>query len=214
MRNHILYELGVFAGTSLLVRYRDSMTLLRSSVDSLARTLCPELGGKGALPHTEMRVSNLQERGEEIITYLRQDILLLGGVMQKAQAINWENYEIDVEDVMTISALSLKIFRKQYLPESFEIKIPTRKEDSFFRRGYYGGHVDIYKPYGEELFYYDVNSLYPFVMKTYPMPSGAPVWYKNLAGVELAEFFGFIEAYIVCPKTIEHPFLPYKDPKV
>lgn len=135
MRNHILYELGVFAGTSLLVRYRDSMTLLTSSVDSLARTLCPELGGKGALPHTEMRVSNLQERGEEIITYLRQDILLLGGVMQKAQAINWENYEIDVEDVMTISALSLKIFRKQYLPESFEIKIPTRNEDYFILFG-------------------------------------------------------------------------------
>ena len=28
---------------------------------------------------------------------------------------------------------------------------------------YYGGITELYKPYGENLFYYDVNSLYPYL---------------------------------------------------
>lgn len=113
---------------------------------------------------------------------------------------------------MTVSALSLKIFRKKDLnDETFHINIPTRNQDTFIRRGYYGGHVDVYKPYGENLFYYDVNSLYPYIMKSYPMPSGSPVWHNNLEDEDLDNLFGFIEAYVVCPDSIEHPFLPHKD---
>ncbi|GER42509.1 DNA polymerase [Striga asiatica] len=58
-------------------------------------------------------------------------------------------------------------------------------EDSFIRRAYYGGHTDVYKPYGENLYYYDVNSLYPYVMKEFPMPGGKPVWYRNLGNREV-----------------------------
>nr|CAD1823731.1 unnamed protein product [Ananas comosus var. bracteatus] len=69
----------------------DSCTLLPSSLASLGRTLCPELGPKGSIPHKDLVVSDLQ-----------------------AQEINWSKYQIDIEDVMTVSALSLKIFRKKY----------------------------------------------------------------------------------------------------
>lgn len=212
VRNHKLYELKVYIGDNFLIRFRDSLTLLPSSLASLGETLCPELGSKGSIPHSDLVVEDLQVNSEDLINYLRQDILLLGGVMKKAQEINWSSYEIDIEDVMTVSALSLKIFRKKYLDDkSFHINIPTRNQDTFIRRGYYGGHVDVYKPYGENLFYYDVNSLYPYIMKSYPMPEGVPVWHNNLEDADLDNLFGFIEAYVVCPSSIEHPFLPYKD---
>ena len=134
--------------------------------------------------------------------------------MLKTQEIHWNKYQIDVEDVMTASALSLKIFRKIYLDEeAFQIVIPNRNQDNFIRRGYYGGHVDVYKPYGKNLFYYDVNSLYPYIMKTFSMPSGSPVWKNHLSGLDLSDLYGFIEAYIVCPDSIDRPFLPYKDKK-
>ena len=39
------------------------------------------------------------------------------------------------------------------------IPILNRVEDRFLRQGYYGGATDYYRMYGENLKYYDVNSL-------------------------------------------------------
>lgn len=89
LRNHKLYELKVYINDKLLLRFRDSCTLLPSSLNSLGRTLCPELGPKSFIPHDDLVVSNLQDNSEAILNYLRLDILILGGVMLKAQEINW-----------------------------------------------------------------------------------------------------------------------------
>lgn len=63
---------------------------------------------------------------------------------------------------------------KYYDVSNWPIHIPNKNEDSFLRKAYYGGHTDVYRPYGEHLYYYDVNSLYPFVMKHFQMPGGVP----------------------------------------
>ncbi|KAJ8441622.1 hypothetical protein Cgig2_010263 [Carnegiea gigantea] len=60
--------------------------------------------------------------------------------------------------------------RKNYFDdEAFHIHLPTRNQDNFIRHGYNGDHANVYKPYGENLYYYDVNSLYPYIMNAYPM---------------------------------------------
>ncbi|KAF6147471.1 hypothetical protein GIB67_021297 [Kingdonia uniflora] len=106
----------------------------------------------------------------------------------------------------------MKIFRsRHYNNKEFPIHIPNRNEDEFFRSGYYGEHADMYKPYGKSIYYYDVNSLYPFVMKTYPMSCGTPVWNGNIRGIDLSEIFGIVQAYIITPKNIDKPFLPIRD---
>ena len=53
LRNHRLYEVAVYSysGKKLLFRLRDSLTLLPSSLDDLAKNLCPQLGCKGTFPH-------------------------------------------------------------------------------------------------------------------------------------------------------------------
>lgn len=68
----------------------------------------------------------------------------------------------------------------------------------------------MYIPKGSDLLYYDVNSLYPFVMKDNPMPIGKPKWFGNLCNWELDNLFGFVEAYVVCPEGIKRPLLPYR----
>lgn len=212
MRNHRLYELAVYRGKKRVFRLRDSYTILPSTLATLGRTLCPQLGPKGSIQHDEVLVSNLMILSPKLKEYLRQDILLLGGVMVKAQEIYWTQYKVDIENCLTLSALAMNIYRMNYYdPKSFPIHIPSRNEDTFIRRGYYGGHADVYKPYGENLYYYDVNSLYPYIMKTFPMPGGVPVWHGNLEGQELSNLYGFIEAYVVCPSKMTRPFLPYKD---
>jgi len=212
LRNLKLYELAVYRDRKLVFRLRDSYTLLPSSLAKLAKTLCPQLGSKGSIPHDEVRVANLMDLREQLLEYMIQDIRLLGGVMLKAQDIYWTKYKVDIEDCLTLSSLAMTIYRSKYYDSiSWPIHIPSRNEDTFIRRGYYGGHADTYKPYGENLYYYDVNSLYPYIMKSCPMPGGVPVWHANLEGQELSNLYGFIEAYVVCPNTITRPFLPYRD---
>ena len=212
MRNNRLYELKVYIKKKFLLRFRDSYTLIPGSLESLSRRLCPELGPKGLIPHTDLTVENLKSHSSSLIEYLRQDIRLLGGVMLKFQELNWDKYHIDIEGVMTVSALSMKIFRMCYFdPNRFHIHIPNRNQDTFIRRGYFGGHVDVYIPAGENLYHYDINSLYPFIMKSCAMPCGVPVWKNNLERVDLDSLFGFLEAFVVCPPTLSRPFLPYRD---
>jgi hypothetical protein len=89
-------------------------------------------------------------------------------------------YNVDILDKMTLSSLAMSIFRMRYYDSNaFPIHIPNHNEDTLIRKGYYGGHVDTYIPYGENIYYYDVNSLYPYVMKNYPMPSGQTFWAKD-----------------------------------
>ncbi|XP_071694593.1 DNA polymerase-like [Rutidosis leptorrhynchoides] len=176
MRNHRLYELAVYSGKKMLFRFRDSLNLLHGSLNDLAKSLCPDFGTKGSINYDEVTVDKLPAMKDEYIDYMKHDIYLLGGVMQKAQEIYSNLYKVDIESKITLSALSLSIFRMKYFDDShFSIHIPNRNEDQFIRHGYYGGHTDAYKPHGKDLYFYDVNSLYPFIMKEFPMPHGAPV---------------------------------------
>jgi hypothetical protein len=214
MRNHRLYELTVYHGKRRLFSLRDSYTLLTSSLDTLAVNFCPQLGRKGSIQYDEVSLETLSPERDKFLDYMKQDILLLGGVMKKAQDIYWTEYNVDIVSKLTLSSLALSIFRTNYYDEmNWPIYIPNRNEDTFIRRAYYGGHADAYKPYGENLYYYDVNSLYPYVMKSYPMPGGKPVWHGHLEGQDLDNLYGFIEAHVVCPSTISRPFLPYRDEK-
>lgn len=212
MRNRMLYELAVYSGKKLLFRFRDSLHLLPGKLDDIAKNLCPGLGPKGSIPYDEVILSNIVSMKKSLLDYMKQDILLLGGVMQKAQERFWNLYKVDIESKITAASMAMTIFRMRYYDQdNWPIHIPSRNEDTFIRRGYYGGHTDVYIPYGENLYNYDANSLYPFAMLKFAMPGGKPVWHGNLGGKDLDSLFGFIEAYVVCPKTIKRPFLPYKD---
>lgn len=218
MRNNLLYEISIYCISQyknkkmLLFRLRDSLRILPNSLDIFSKNLCPELGSKGMIQHEDVNVSNLIPKKKELLEYMKQDILLLGGVMLKAQSILFEHYKVDIVTKLTLSSLALSIFRTSYYDqENWAIHIPNNNEDDFLRRGYYGGHSDTYLPRGENLYYYDVNSLYPFVMKTFPMPAGKPVWKKDLEKEDLDNLFGFIEAYVECPENIKRPFLPFKE---
>lgn len=214
MRDNRLYEVSVYSGKRLLFRLRDSLHLLPGKLDDLAKNLCPELGSKGSISYDQVRLDNLSKLRVSLLEYMKQDILLLGGIMHNFQDLYAKAYKNDIVNKITTASLALSLFRSNYYDElKFPIHIPNKNEDTFIRRGYYGGHADAYIPRGENLYYYDVNSLYPFVMKEFPMPGGAPVWHSDLDSMELDSMFGFIQAYVECPKTMKRPFLPYRNEK-
>lgn len=212
MRDNKLYEVSVYSGKRILFRLRDSLHLLPGKLDDLAKNLCPELGSKGSIPYDQVTLENLSTLRVSLLEYMKQDILLLGGIMHNFQDLYAKAYKNDIENKITTASLALSLFRNNYYDEvKFPIHIPNKNEDTFIRRGYYGGHADAYIPYGENLYYYDINSLYPFVMKEFPMPGGVPVWHSDLESMELDSMFGFIKAYVECPKTMKRPFLPYRN---
>ena len=119
----------------------------------------------------------------------------------------YSNITVDVLSVLSTSSLALKIFRSHFL----KINIPIIKEnhDKFIRHSYFGGATDYYKAYGENLYYYDVNSLYPYVMlKDLPLEIIEKI--NDLSNIKLKDFFGFALAEITCPENIQNPLLPFK----
>ena len=71
------------------------------------------------------------------------------------------DYNVDMTKSLSISGVALNLFLTKYY--SYNIPLVTQKSMySDIKLGYYGGITEVYKPYGKDLYYYDINSLYPF----------------------------------------------------
>lgn len=106
----------------------------------------------------------------------------------------------------TLPALTFAIYKAHFLPINTIPKIGGEIYN-FIRSGYTGGHTDMYKPSGQNVYAYDVNSLYPYVMSEYQMPVGVPTYFEYPKAVELNVFtkdftnpFGFFEVELQAPE--------------
>lgn len=122
VRNRKLYEIAVFKGKTKLYSMRDSMRHLGGSLDKLAKDLCPELGKKDPIDFAKLHEGNLKEHQDEVLIYMRQDIILLGGVVLKAQDLYYELFQIDLTTRLTVSSLALEIFRQEFGRSAFQIE--------------------------------------------------------------------------------------------
>lgn len=67
---------------------------------------------------------------------------------------------------MTISGLAVRIYLKDFYNNNNNNNIPEVNKLSVYKDlklAYYGGITEVYKPSGHKLYYYDVNSLYPYL---------------------------------------------------
>lgn len=65
----------------------------------------------------------------------------------------------------------------------------------------------MYKTYGENVYHYDVNSLYPSVMTKYPMPLGNPTYFEGNILEIMDRPYGFFEVEVETPKDLFYPIL-------
>lgn len=117
----------------------------------------------------------------ESIKYCELDCKILYEVIRKFSKQIFYHYNVDIIKSCTISSLALRIYKTKLEELLDENKIPKLNTQIYndLRQGYTGGSVDAFIPYGQNIYYYDVNSLYPFVMKKYPMPVGAPLYFEG-----------------------------------
>lgn len=106
---------------------------------------------------------------KETLKYLERDLISLLEVLENFQALLWEDHNIELTANLTISGLAKTKFLKYYLKDSKIPLINTNNLFQFIYSSYFGGITEVYKPYGENLTYLDVNSLYPFAALN-PMP--------------------------------------------
>jgi len=78
-------------------------------------------------------------------------------------------------------------------------------------QGYYGAITEVYKPYGENLYYYDINSMYPFVCKQ-PTP-GLLCTKESFYNIDLNidDYFGFYYCEIETPLDSYLGLLPVRN---
>ena len=116
-------------------------------------------------------------------------------------------YNVDMTSGLTITRLALNIFLKNYYKIKEIALIDHIHIFDFIKRGYYGGITEVYKPYGTNLKYIDINSLYPFVALQ-AMPGLQATFLESFTneGLKLENLFGFFEAEIDTSSS-EVPYL-------
>ena len=104
---------------------------------------------------------------------------------------------------LSIASTSLKVFTSKFLNEP--LFVLNEHIEDFIRRTYYGGRTEVFKKKLSKGYYYDVNSLYPYVM-TFEMPSG---YYYEVLNFE-KDKIGFYNCDVYIPKNLYIPPIPFK----
>jgi hypothetical protein len=145
----------------------------------------------------------------ETIKYCEQDCRSLYQVLITFNSLIFDKFQLNIHKYPTLPSLAFAIYRCKYLNDH---RIPLISGEIFhdLKKGYTGGHTDVYKPFGTNVFRYDVNSLYPFVMKEYPMPIGNITYFEgDILNID-SNAFGFFECEITAPDNLNRPLLQTK----
>lgn len=171
------------------IQLMDSMHLFYCGLDTIATKLL----GKGKL---EADVSNFGEyyrkHREKALQYVYHDTELLYRCIEKFGDLIF-NHIAPISGLgVTLPATALRIFRSM-MP--CDIMTPADDKLRFLlRQGYTGGRVEVFNPGKHNVFVYDINSLYPYVMSDTPVPISANGrWYSDCDWQKLTSVCGVFE---------------------
>lgn len=209
--------------TNARICFKDSAKLIQGKLGDLGKSFgCRTT--KGEFPHDFASYENLLYNGPwpcsehceskaevldfkaEALEHVTRDVDLLYELLVIFNNRIEKEFNLNINDYLTLPSLALAVYRKDFMPD---VKIPvlTGPVESFIRRGYRGGVVEVYKPILKDGYYYDVNSLYPAAMKK-DMPVGDPVFVTN---AKLEDIFGFCDVVVEAPPGIKVPLLSTKN---
>jgi len=160
----------------------------------------------------------------EAINYCKLDCKTLHEVLTKFNELIFNNFKINIHKSLTLPSLAMRIYRTHYMTKDSIYQIlgwsETNKPEWSIRNSYTGGSVDVYIPHNRitsffgnikarfiKLFYYDVNSLYPYVMANFNMPIGKPTVFEGDIRKIEPDAYGYFYCKITSPDYIQHLFL-------
>lgn len=162
------------------------------------------------------KVWNLKK---ETIKYCEQDTVVLFNVIENFGNQIFKKFKVSIYLTPTLPSLAFRIYRTQYL-KSNSIPILTDKYYNDLVNAFFGGHCDVYIPSSSDknIYCYDVNSLYPYAMKTSLFPTklltyfigdiSKDNYYNNLLLEK--KVLGIFKVKVQAPLSLKHPILPIK----
>jgi len=185
--------------------FLDTLTVAPMSVEQMGYTIgLPKLDKPsclGEIPKDIFEKNELEKYNirDTMITYnfmkfFNEALNKLGGRLQN-----------------TIAGCSMDIFRRKYMKH--RLLQPDRDMILRMHEGYYGGRVEVFQiGYDTNKRYYDINSLYPFVMRNL-FPDTNTIRFSDNPNERLLEYEGMSYVTMSCP-DIEYPYLPVRRDKV
>jgi len=170
--------------------FYDSSALLGFSLRSLAINFNVETL-KG-----EIDYDSLITVTPELLAYMKDDHLALYQVLERF--FLWDLIALHGWKP-TLASLALNIFKKEFYPKKKKLYSLDKDVDRFVRKSYQGGRTEIfnmvYSNSSKPLYCYDVNSLYPTVMRDNEFPSKPKFSTTDF----LPDEMGFYHCRVFCP---------------
>lgn len=214
-RNNQVYKIIVLhKKLKLRLQFRDSLLYLPISLGDITSVFCTKykkLAFSQEYNIVENYINNDSFKNH-LQKYCLNDALSLEEGFEKFLTYIRTTLHIEPLNSLSLPGISLRYFRSQFYDyEKLPIERLSFNKDNFIRKSYRGGTVDLFKPHLLEGFHYDVNSLYPYIMKSFPMPVGLGEW-VTISDIE--NFFGFVKVEVTSPNYEHKPFLNYYDEKL
>lgn len=163
---------------------------------------------------------------EEALKYCKIDCKALFDILNIFNNLIFEHFSINIHNstILTLPALAMRIFKTHFLAPDTIYQL-LGKVEADIRQAYTGGAVDVYIPTNgvrfnawnavseedrSDLYYYDVNSLYPFIMSESAMPIGKPIAFEGNILDIMPDAYGYFYCKITSPAILNEPILQRK----
>lgn len=169
------YSITVYWHNGFSTEFRDSLKKLPMAVRRIAKSFNLPMS-KGELDYDKYRAPEhvLDEEEED---YLKRDVSIVGQAMKEVIESGMTK--------LTVASDAMAEYKKLNGTQFFQRMFPVLHEDldSEIRRAYRGGFTYADPRFSGKVvrsgLVLDVNSLYPSVMKNYPIPYGMPIYERG-----------------------------------
>ena len=111
----------------------------------------------------------------------------------------------------SLPGIAIRLYRRTYMPAGTHFPTGLVPLFKMFKEVAYKGGL-VHAPHPHRLFKvvyaYDMTSMYPSQIKSFPMPGGNPVWVDQVPPLNNSLCFGWVEAIARAPKGILPCLLP------
>jgi len=190
------------------IEFQDTFSYARFSVKLLGKIISlPKLAKPKGLGR--INPSPATTEGKYMQEYNIRDSQISAGF---AEFLQDSFYNLGCNMKLTIASTAMDLWLRKYLDRW--IMQPPKEQIEELREGYYGGRTEAFyrgQINNTRLYLYDINSLYPYVMKArrYPVPDSVVIITDNTDIKYIMNYEGLSYCSIQAPK-IMYPLLPLR----